>query len=267
LNEKADILERILARKREEVSARKKDHSLNDLYARAADQSAPRGFVDALKKTISFGRAGVIAEVKKASPSKGLIREDFDPAAIATSYEAGGASCLSVLTDRDFFQGAEQDLKIARDACALPVLRKDFMIDPWQIAESRSIGADCVLLIVAALEPAQMAELASAAADLAMDVLVEVHDRDELDQALALALAPSMIGINNRNLRTFETSLETTLTLATAVPRGTLLVTESGIHSIADVARMREADIHAFLVGEAFMREQDPGGHLAKLFA
>ena len=265
MNEKADILERILARKREEVSARKKDHSLNDLYARAADQSAPRGFVDALKKTISFGRAGVIAEVKKASPSKGLIREDFDPAAIATSYAAGGASCLSVLTDRDFFQGAEQDLKIARDACALPALRKDFMIDPWQIAESRSIGADCVLLIVAALEPAQMAELASAAADLAMDVLVEVHDLDELDQALALA--PSMIGINNRNLRTFETSLETTLTLATAVPRGTLLVTESGIHSTTDVARMREADIHAFLVGEAFMREQDPGGHLAKLFA
>jgi indole-3-glycerol phosphate synthase len=170
-----------------------------------------------------------------------------------------------VLTDRDFFQGAEQDLKAARNACALPALRKDFMIDPWQIAESRSIGADCILLIVAALEPTQMAELASAAADLAMDVLVEVHDRDELDQALALA--PSMIGINNRNLRTFETSLETTLTLATAVPRGTLLVTESGIHSTADVARMREADIHAFLVGEAFMREQDPGGHLAKLFA
>jgi indole-3-glycerol phosphate synthase len=265
LNRKADILEKILVRKREEVAARQGATAMGDLYARAAEQSPPRGFVDALKKSIAFGRAGVIAEIKKASPSKGLIRPDFDPVDIARSYEAGGASCLSVLTDHDFFQGHEDDLMAARAACALPVIRKDFMIDPWQVVEARAIGADCILLIVAALDSIQMAELASAAADLAMDVLIEVHDRAELDTALGLK--PALIGINNRDLRTFDTSLETTLTLSTAVPRGTLLVTESGIHTREDVARMRAADINAFLVGEAFMRQTDPGAHLATLFA
>ena len=265
MNRKADILEKILVRKREELAARQGAAAMGDLYARAAEQSPPRGFVDALKKSIAFGRAGVIAEIKKASPSKGLIRPDFDPVDIARSYEAGGASCLSVLTDHDFFQGHEEDLMAARAACALPVIRKDFMIDPWQVVEARAIGADCILLIVAALDSIQMAELASAAADLAMDVLIEVHDRAELDTALGLK--PAMIGINNRDLRTFDTSLETTLTLSTAVPRGTLLVTESGIHTREDVARMRAADINAFLVGEAFMRQTDPGAHLATLFA
>jgi len=259
-----DILERILARKREEIKERQREQSLSDLYARAGDRDAPRGFVSLLKKSIGAGQAGVIAEVKKASPSKGLIREHFDPAAIAVSYESGGASCLSVLTDHDFFMGSEADLEVARGACALPVLRKDFVIDPWQIAESRAIGADCILLIVAALEQAQMAELSAAAADLAMDVLVEVHDGEELDRALALD--PALLGINNRNLRTFETTLETTLALAPKVPKDTLLVTESGIHSVEDVSAMRNADIHAFLVGEAFMRQDDPGAHLAALF-
>ncbi|HCX88241.1 MAG TPA: indole-3-glycerol phosphate synthase TrpC [Gammaproteobacteria bacterium] len=259
-----DILARILTRKRQEISERQRQRSLADLDARAADRDAPRGFVASLRASLEEGRAGVIAEIKKASPSKGLIREHFDPAAIALSYEAGGASCLSVLTDHDFFMGAEADLEAARSACALPVLRKDFVIDPWQVAESRAIGADCILLIVAALEQAQMAELASAAADLAMDVLVEVHDGEELDRALALA--PAMLGINNRNLRTFDTTLETTLALAPKVPDGTLLVTESGIHSVEDVATMRQANIHAFLVGEAFMRQDDPGAHLGALF-
>ncbi|MEO1846146.1 MAG: indole-3-glycerol phosphate synthase TrpC, partial [Pseudomonadota bacterium] len=201
---------------------------------------------------------------KKASPSKGLIREDFDPAAIAASYQAGGASCLSVLTDRDFFQGGESHLVAARAACTLPVLRKDFMIDPWQVVESRAIGADCILLIVAALEQAQMVELAATAADLAMDVLVEVHDGAELDRALELA--PTLVGINNRDLHTFNTTLETTLALAPRVPGDTMLVTESGIHTVEDVTRMREAGINAFLVGEAFMRQEDPGAHLSLLF-
>ena len=264
MSPKADILERILNRKGQEIAERQREHSLADLYARAADQDAPRGFVASLRASLADGRAGVIAEIKKASPSKGLIREHFDPAAIAASYEAGGASCLSVLTDHDFFMGSEADLEAARSACSLPVLRKDFVIDPWQVAESRAIGADCILLIVAALEQARMEELASAAADLAMDVLVEVHDGEELDRALALA--PAMLGINNRNLRTFETTLETTLALAPKVPDDTLLVTESGIHSVEDVATMRQANIHAFLVGEAFMRQDDPGAHLCALF-
>jgi indole-3-glycerol phosphate synthase len=193
-----------------------------------------------------------------------LIRENFDPASIAASYQAGGASCLSVLTDRDFFQGAENHLVAARAACALPVLRKDFMIDSWQVVESRAIGADCILLIVAALEQAQMIELAATAADLAMDVLVEVHDGAELDRALQLA--PTLVGINNRDLRTFNTTLETTLALAPRVPGDTMLVTESGIHTVEDVTRMREAGINAFLVGEAFMRQEDPGAHLSLLF-
>jgi indole-3-glycerol phosphate synthase len=260
----ADILERILARKRKEINERQREYTLADLYAQAVEQSAPRGFTQSLSARIKAGRAGVIAEVKKASPSKGLIREDFDPAAIAASYQAGGAACLSVLTDRDFFQGAEKDLVAARAACTLPVLRKDFMIDPWQIVESRAIGADCILLIVAALEQAQMVELAATAADLAMDVLVEVHDGAELDRALELA--PTLVGINNRDLRTFNTTLETTLALAPRVPGDTMLVTESGIHTVEDVTRMREAGINAFLVGEAFMRQENPGAHLSLLF-
>ena len=264
MSSKADILERILTRKGLEIAERQREHSLADLYARAVDRDAPRGFVASLRTSLAAGRAGVIAEIKKASPSKGLIREHFEPAAIAASYEAGGASCLSVLTDHDFFMGSEADLEAARSACSLPVLRKDFVIDPWQVAESRAIGADCILLIVAALEQDRMAELASAAADLAMDVLVEVHDGEELDRALALA--PAMLGINNRNLRTFDTTLETTLALAPKVPDDTLLVTESGIHSVEDVATMRQANIHAFLVGEAFMRQDDPGAHLGALF-
>lgn len=264
MSSKADILERILTRKGQEIAERQREHSLADLYARAADRDAPRGFVASLRASLAAGRAGVIAEIKKASPSKGLIREHFDPPTIAASYEAGGASCLSVLTDHDFFMGSEADLEAARSACSLPVLRKDFVIDPWQVAESRAVGADCILLIVAALEQDRMEELASAAADLAMDVLVEVHDGEELDRALALA--PAMLGINNRNLRTFDTTLETTLALAPKVPDDTLLVTESGIHSVEDVATMRQANIHAFLVGEAFMRQDDPGAHLCALF-
>ena len=260
----ADILERILTRKREEVNERQHTHTLADLYAQAKEQSLPRGFTQSLSASIETGRAGVIAEVKKASPSKGLIREDFDPASIAASYQAGGASCLSVLTDRDFFQGGENDLVAARAACTLPVLRKDFMIDPWQVVESRAIGADCILLIVAALEQAQMVELAATAADLAMDVLVEVHDGAELDRALELT--PTLVGINNRDLRTFNTTLETTLVLAPRVPDDTMLVTESGIHTVEDVTGMREAGINAFLVGEAFMRQEDPGAHLSLLF-
>jgi indole-3-glycerol phosphate synthase len=260
----ADILERILARKHEEITERQREHTLDQLYEQAKEQSAPRGFAQSLRASIKAGRAGVIAEVKKASPSKGLIREDFDPAAIAASYQAGGASCLSVLTDRDFFQGAENHLVAARAACTLPVLRKDFMIDPWQVVESRAIGADCILLIVAALEQAQMIELAARAADLAMDVLVEVHDGAELDRALELA--PTLVGINNRDLRTFNTTLETTLALAPRVPGDTMLVTESGIRTGEDVTRMREAGINAFLVGEAFMRQEDPGAHLSLLF-
>ena len=260
----ADILERILARKREEIAERQHAHTLADLYAQAKEQSAPRGFTRALRLRIDAQRAAVIAEVKKASPSKGLICEDFDPASIAASYQAGGASCLSVLTDCDFFQGAENDLVAARAACTLPVLRKDFMIDPWQVVESRAIGADCILLIVAALEQAQMVELAAMAADLAMDVLVEVHDGAELDRALELA--PTLVGINNRDLRTFNTTLETTLVLAPRVPDDTMLVTESGIHTVEDVTRMREAGINAFLVGEAFMRQENPGAHLSLLF-
>lgn len=264
MNGKADILERILARKREEISERRKLHSLADLKARAASQTPPRGFIDALRARIEVGRAGVIAEIKKASPSKGLIREDFDPVSIAESYEAGGASCLSVLTDHDFFEGHEDDLVAARAACALPVIRKDFMIDPWQIDEARAIGADCILLIVAALEQSQMEELASAAAEQGMDVLIEVHDAQELERALRLK--PALLGINNRDLRTFHTTLETTLALAASVPADTLLVTESGIHTKDDVKKMRAAGIHAFLVGEAFMRQDDPGAHLAGLF-
>lgn len=260
-----DILARILARKREEVAERSARLPLGELQARAQGCAPARDFTAALQTRILRGEPAVIAEIKRASPSKGLLRADFDPAAIARSYEAGGAACLSVLTDRDFFQGATAFLLAARAACALPVLRKDFMIDPYQIWESRQMGADCILLIVAALSDAMLAALEALARGLGLAVLVEVHDAAEMERALRLP-ASVLIGINNRNLRTFETRLETTWTLMAQVPPGRLIVTESGIHTAADVAAMRARGIHAFLVGEAFMRAPDPGVRLRELF-
>ena len=260
----SDILSRILARKREEVAERSRAVPAPELRARIAGAAPPRGFAAALQAQAARGRAAVIAEVKKASPSRGVIRPGFDPAAIARSYQAGGATCLSVLTDHDFFQGSDADLAAARGACALPVLRKDFVIDPWQVLEARALGADCILLIVAALADAAMAELEGLAHELGLDVLVESHDGEELERALRLATP--LVGINNRDLRSFHTDLATSLALRDRVPRERLLVTESGIHTREDVARMRAADIHAFLVGEAFMRAPDPGAALAGLF-
>ena len=259
-----DILKKIVARKREEIAARAAQRPLEALREQAAAADAPRGFVAALRRRIDAGGAGVIAEIKKASPSKGVLREDFDPAAIAASYARHGAACLSVLTDHDFFQGSEAYLQQARAACALPVIRKDFIVDPYQVVEARAIGADCILLIVACLEDERMAELNGLAQSLGMDVLVEVHDADELQRALALPGA--LLGINNRNLRTFEVSLDATLELLPAIPEGRMVVTESGIHTPEDVARMRAHGVHAFLVGEAFMRAPDPGERLAELF-
>lgn len=261
----SDILSTILARKHEEIEQRSRVRSLADLRARAAGQPPTRGFVEAIKRRHAAGESAVIAEVKKASPSKGLIRKDFDPAQIARSYEAGGAACLSVLTDVDFFQGSNLYLGAARQACALPVLRKDFTVDPYQVYEARVIGADAILLIVAALEDGPMIEMANLAHELGMDVLVEVHDIDELERALQTDC--ELIGVNNRNLRTFEVSLDTTLALQGAVPPDRTLVTESGIATADDVARMRAAGVQTFLVGESFMREPDPGAALRRLFA
>jgi indole-3-glycerol phosphate synthase len=260
-----DVLKRILARKQIEVAERRARASLDELKARAADASPLRGFADAIETKIAAGQAAVIAEVKKASPSKGVIRADFDPAPIARSYEAGGAACLSVLTDIDFFQGADEYLVAARNACGLPVLRKDFIVDAYQLYEARALGADCVLLIAAALDDLQLSEFAFIAGELGMDVLVEVHDLDELERALPVPAR--LLGINNRNLRSFEVSLRTTLDLKDAVPRDRVLVTESGILARADVALMRDAGVQAFLVGEAFMRQPDPGVALRELFA
>ena len=259
------ILDTILQRKREEVAERRMRTSLFELKTRAAAAPPLRGFADAIHAKIAAGQAAVIAEVKKASPSKGVIRADFDPAAIARSYEAGGAACLSVLTDIDFFQGSDDYLRQARAACALPVLRKDFIVDAYQIHEARVLGADCVLLIAAALDDAQLAEFAFIAAELGMDVLVEVHDLDELERALPIPAR--LLGINNRNLRTFEVSLQTTLDLKAMVPADRVLVTESGILAPADVTLMRGHGIGAFLVGEAFMRQPEPGAALRDLFA
>ena len=261
----SDILERILARKAEEVRARAARLPQAELAARCADLPGTRGFADALAARAEVGLPAVIAEVKKASPSKGVIRPDFDPAAIARSYAAGGATCLSVLTDEAFFQGSDADLRQARAACALPVLRKDFVIDPWQVYEARALGADCILLIVAALTDARLLELTLLASELDLDVLAEVHDGAELERALDLPVR--LIGVNNRNLRTFHTALDNTLALRDRVPADRLLVSESGIHAPADVARLRAAGVHAFLVGEAFMRAADPGAELARLFA
>ncbi len=259
-----DILKRILARKREEVDQRRLATSDADIAARAREQGPVRGFRAALARRIAAGEAAVIAEVKRASPSKGLLRDPFEPAAIADSYARHGAACLSVLTDRDFFQGDDAYLIEARAACDLPVLRKDFVIDAYQVAEARAIGADCVLLIVAALGDDDLRRLSDTAAEYALDVLVEVHDASELDRALALGL--DWVGINNRDLRTFDTTLDTTLNLLAALPPGCLVVTESGIHTPADVALMRRHGVHGFLVGEAFMRAPDPGQRLAELF-
>jgi indole-3-glycerol phosphate synthase len=259
-----DILKKILARKVEEIRDRSARISLAELSARASDQPPTRAFAAALESKIDEGLPAVIGEIKKASPSKGVMRPDFDPAAIARSYASNGAACLSVLTDSEFFQGSEAFLAAARGACELPVLRKDFTIDPYQVYEARAIGADCILLIVAALGDAALLELALLAAELDLDVLVEVHDEEELERALAIP-AP-LIGVNNRDLRTFETSIETTLRLAPQIPYDRLLVTESGIRTPDDVARLRAEGIEAFLVGETFMRAADPGAALAKLF-
>ncbi|MFC1747894.1 indole-3-glycerol phosphate synthase TrpC [Pseudomonadota bacterium] len=260
-----DILQKILRRKVEEVVERSAKVSMRELSALAETQSAPRGFVAAIESKIEQGQSGVIAEIKKASPSKGLLREEFHPAEIAESYEKGGAACLSVLTDADFFQGHENYLKQARGACSLPVIRKDFIIDPYQVYEARAIGADCILLIVAALGDAMLQELSHLAHQLGMDVLVEVHDARELERALTLPM--KLVGINNRNLRTFDTSLKTTTDLLARIPSDRIVVTESGIHAAEDVKYMRDHSVNAFLVGEAFMRAPDPGQALNSLFS
>lgn len=259
-----DVLRRILARKAREVQERRARVSLAELERSLAAAPAARGFAAALRARVAAGQAAVIAEIKKASPSQGVIRERFAPAQIAAQYQRGGASALSVLTDRDFFLGHEDHLRAARAACALPVLRKDFSVDVYQLAEARALGADAVLLIVAALEPARLRELAAAARHYGLDVLVEVHDRGELERALELE-AP-LVGINNRNLRDFSTRLETTLELLPAIPEGRLAIAESAIHTRDDVQRLRDAGVAAFLVGEAFMRAEDPGAALRSLF-
>ncbi|MDX9686280.1 indole-3-glycerol phosphate synthase TrpC [Halopseudomonas formosensis] len=256
------ILENIVARKYEEVRENRARVSLDDLQRQAASADAPRGFARALRAQAR--QPAVIAEIKKASPSKGVIREDFNPAQIAVSYEQGGAACLSVLTDIDFFQGNPEYLQQARAACALPVIRKDFLVDPYQVVEARAMGADCILLIVASLEDAQMAELNAAAVELGMDVLVEVHDAPELERALALDTP--LVGVNNRNLHDFSVSLDTTLELLPRIPADRLAVTESGILSRADVELMLDNGVYSFLVGEAFMRAEDPGTELKRLF-
>jgi indole-3-glycerol phosphate synthase len=260
----ADILQRIMAVKAEEVAAAQAQLPLAQVQAAARAAEPARDFAGAIRARITAGRSAVIAEVKKASPSKGVLREQFDPAAIAASYERHGAACLSVLTDRQFFQGKLDDLKAARGACSLPVLRKDFMMDPYQIYEARAAGADCILLIVAALTAEKLHELEAAAIELGLSVLVEVHDGAELETALQLK--SPLIGISNRNLRTFETTLETTLGLLSRVPGDRLVITESGILKPEDVTRMRAHQVHGFLVGEAFMRAPDPGVELERLF-
>ncbi|SPD65903.1 Indole-3-glycerol phosphate synthase [Cupriavidus taiwanensis] len=265
----SDILQKILTVKADEVAAARKRRDLPSLRAEAESLRteaglAPRGFERALRDKIAAGHAAVIAEIKKASPSKGVLREQFLPEAIAESYATHGAACLSVLTDEHFFQGHADYLKRARGACPLPALRKDFMVDLYQVYEARTWGADCILLIVAALDPGLMAELEACALELGMDVLVEVHGNDELDAALRLKTP--LLGVNNRNLRTFEVSLDNTLDLLPHIPADKLVVTESGILAPADVKRMRDANVHAFLVGEAFMRAKEPGVELARLF-
>jgi indole-3-glycerol phosphate synthase len=259
-----DILGRILASKAKEIAAARLKTPLDVLVEAAGRQSPPRDFAGALRAKIARGRPAVIAEIKKASPSRGVLRPVFDPAAIAQRYESGGAACLSVLTDREYFQGAPEDLSTAREACALPVLRKDFMLDPYQVAEARAQGADAILLIAAALDDAQLAMLETAATGFGMAVLVEVHDGAELERALKLTTP--LIGINNRDLKSFEVRIETTLELVPKIPSGRIVVTESGILERGDVERLRVAGVKVFLVGEAFMRAADPGAALAALF-
>ncbi|MBT6105555.1 indole-3-glycerol phosphate synthase TrpC [SAR92 clade bacterium H231] len=259
------ILKKILDRKREEIAERSATVSLEQLKQQAALASAPRGFAAAMTAKIAAGESAVIAEIKKASPSKGVIRENFDPAAIAASYADGGAACLSVLTDVDFFQGADKYLQQARDACHLPVIRKDFIIDQYQIYEARAMGADCILLIVSALAEKQLADLHDLAISLGMDVLIEVHDAAEL--SIALKLDNPMVGINNRNLHSFEVSLDNTYQLLEKIPDNRIVITESGIHSREDVAAMRQQKVNAFLVGEAFMRSEEPGDRLSEMFS
>jgi indole-3-glycerol phosphate synthase len=260
-----DVLQRILAVKTEEIARAKRTKPLAELRERAREAAPVRDFVGALRAKIAAGKPAVIAEVKKASPSRGVLRESYDPAAIAASFERHGAACLSVLTDAQFFQGDLEHLRRARGACKLPVLRKDFVIDPYQVQEARAAGADCILLIVAALDAPLMEELEAAARDVGMAVLVEAHDAAELEQALTLETP--LIGINNRDLRSFQTRLETTLGLLPRIPGGRVVVTESGILTPGDVARMRDHDVGCFLVGEAFMRAADPGIELGRLFA
>jgi len=259
-----DILKKILDRKAEEVANRKQRMAIDVLQEIASGVEAPRGFATALQSKAKSKKPAIIAEIKKASPSKGVIRENFKPLEIAQDYAMNGATCLSVLTDKDFFQGSEAYLQMARETCPLPVLRKDFMIDPYQIHESRALGADCILLIVAALEDEQMHELANTATEQGMDVLVETHNAEELERALTLDT--KLIGINNRNLRTFETSLQTTLDLKHSIPDDCLIITESGIHTQDDVQLMLDNDVFTFLVGEAFMRADFPGKKMRELF-
>lgn len=259
-----DILKTILQRKTEEISERTAKVDLEEMreHAQAADKA--RGFIASIEDRLANNQSAVIAEIKKASPSKGVLREDFDPAAIAQSYQQHGAACLSVLTDKDFFQGSEDFLQQARNACSLPVIRKDFIIDPYQVVEARAINADCILLIVAALVDDKLQQLLDQAHELKMDVLMEVHDETELMRALATGA--KLIGINNRNLRTFETSLSTTLDMLDRIPDDRIVVTESGIHTVQDVQLMRDHNVNTFLVGEAFMKAADPGEKLAELF-
>lgn len=260
----ADILVRILDTKADEVAERKQQMSLQQIKDELENVAPVRDFLAAIQQRVTAGRAATIAEIKKASPSKGVMRENFDPAQIASSYEKGGAACLSVLTDVEYFQGCDDYLKQARQACTLPVLRKEFIIDPYQIYESRLIGGDCILLIVAALDDSQLMQFTELAHDLDMAVLVEVHDAKELIRALKLGT--TLIGINNRNLRTFETSLQTTTSLLAEIPEDRIVVTESGIHQRCDVELMLENNVRAFLIGEAFMRAEQPGDRLAELF-
>ncbi len=259
----SDILRKIIATKGEEVAAGKAGTGTDKMAAMAAGMPPVRAFVQRIRTVMSTGPA-VIAEIKKASPSAGIIRENFQPDQIAVSYESAGAACLSVLTDTEYFKGANEYLQQARNACSLPALRKDFLVDPWQVYESRVLGADCILLIVAALERAQLMDLDGLAREIGLDVLVEVHNEDELDDALATGA--SLIGVNNRDLRTFTTDLSVSERLRPMIPQDRTMVTESGIHSQEDVARMGRCGIHAFLVGEAFMRREDPGGALLSLF-
>lgn len=265
MSDTPDILKKITDRKLEEIAERSSKVPLTEIMEKAKAGLPVRGFVKSIEEKIESGKAGVIAEIKKASPSKGVMRENFDPVQIAQSYEKGGAACLSVLTDIDFFQGSDEYLQQARNACSLPVIRKDFIIEPYQVYEARAINADCILLIVACLSDEQLGELSALATKLGMDVLVEVHDAEELQRSLKLNLP--LVGINNRNLRTFETSLETTLDLLGQIPGDRIVVTESGIHSPADVKLMRENNVNAFLVGETFMRADEPGEKLAELFS